>query len=217
MNITLTGSRTVANGTLEFQFSKPEGFTYQAGQSVDLTLPSGAMHPYSLVSAPHEDFLAIATRMRDSAFKNEIKALAPGTSVTIDGPFGSFFLHENTARPAVFLVGGIGVTPFYAMLKDAQERALPHSIYMLYGNKTREDAPYIGELESLVAASPNVKLKNVIGDRITTETVSTFVPRTEHPVYYMAGPQGMVTAMRTLLTELGVSGDDIRFEEFSGY
>jgi ferredoxin-NADP reductase len=213
----LLGSDTIANGTLEFRFTKPEGFQYRAGQSVDLTLQSQLMHPYSLASAPHEDHLTVVTRMRDSAYKKELKSLMINSAVTIDGPFGSFFLHDKVERPAVFLVGGIGVTPFYSILKDATERALPHQIYMLYGNKTREDAPYIAELEALSAMHQSFALKNVLGDRITADTVTAFAPTDKNPVYYMAGPVGMVTAMRSILTSLGVSDDDIRFEEFSGY
>lgn len=217
MKASFLNSDTVADGTMRFSFTKPEGFTYTAGQSVDLSLPSGAMHPYSLVSAPHEAEIVIATRMRDSAFKNELKALAPQAEVTIEGPFGSFFLHENTARPAIFLVGGIGVTPFYSMVKDATTRALPHQIYMLYGNRSPRDAAFVAEFDALALENTNFKIQNVYGAHIDADMVRAFAPTDKNPIYYMAGPQGMVSAMRTLLTEMGVSSDDIRFEEFSGY
>lgn len=210
-------SETVADGTMLFRFTKPEGFEFTAGQSVDLSLPSGAMHPYSLTSAPHEAELAIATRMRDSAYKNELKALKPEAEVTIEGPFGSFFLHENTERPAIFLVGGIGVTPFYSMAKDATTRALPHQIYMLYGNRSPRDAAFVTELDALAVENTNFKIQNVYGAHIDADMVRAFAPTDTNPVYYMAGPQGMVSAMRSLLKEMNVSNDDIKFEEFSGY
>ncbi len=229
MTITFQGSEIVAEGTKLFRFSKPAGFTYTAGQSVDLTLPSGLMHPYSLVSAPHEPDLAIATRMRDSAYKNELKALALGTDVTIDGPFGSFFLHEDSSRPAVFLAGGIGVTPFYSMIQDAAHRNLPHHIVMLYANKRPEDAPFLENLTELAQSYPNFTFVPTMDALATSSVIWTgeagridqamlrkYLPEGK-PIFYTAGPQGMVTAMRTLLNSIGVSNDDIRFEEFSGY
>ena len=49
--------------------------------------------------------------MRDTAFKWVLKTMEPGTEVTLDAPYGSFMLHNNASVPAVFLTGGIGVTP----------------------------------------------------------------------------------------------------------
>ena len=229
MMISLTASETVADGTKQFHFTKPEGFQYRAGQSVDLTLQSGLMHAYSLASAPHNSELCIATRMRGSAFKKELDALEPGDGVQIDGPFGSFFLHENAARPAVFLAGGIGVTPFYSMVQDAAHRKLPHKIVMLFSNKRPEDAPFLENLTQLAAEYTNFTFvptmdalatsKEVwLGEagRIDQAMVKKYLPEGQ-PIFYTAGPPGMVTAMRTLLNSMGVSDDDIRFEEFSGY
>jgi hypothetical protein len=53
--------------------------------------------------------------MRDTAFKRSLKRLPLGTGVKIDSPVGSFTLHKNSAKPAVFLAGGIGITPFFSI------------------------------------------------------------------------------------------------------
>lgn len=67
----------VAQGTMAFHFAKPVGFTFKPGQAVDLILTGShaaegdnGRHTFSLVSAPFEDELVVATRMRDSVFKN---------------------------------------------------------------------------------------------------------------------------------------------------
>jgi ferredoxin-NADP reductase len=52
---------------------------------------------------------------------------------------------------------------------------------------------------------------------ITLEMIKKYVPTAATPIYYLAGPKAMVTTMRNLLTTAGISNDDIRFEEFSGY
>lgn len=233
----LTGKKEIAEGTMEFSFERPAGFEYTAGQTIDLTLinPSetdteGSRRTFSLVSAPHEKELRIATRMRDTAFKRSLKALPEGTEAEIEGPFGSFTLHENVARPAVFLAGGIGITPFHSMAHDAAERDLPHRIILFYSNRRPDDASYFSELNALAKAHPrfafvptmtdgNLPADAWSGERgyVDADMLARHVPADASPVYYLAGPQGMVLALRDTLKASGISGDDIRYEEFSGY
>lgn len=234
---TLLGSRDVAEGTREFSFKRPEGFTYRAGQTIDLTLinppetdDEGNSRTFSLVSAPHEPDLRITTRLRDTAFKRTLKNMPVGTELSLDGPFGSFTLHENTERPAVFLAGGIGVTPFHSMIADATERSLPHHIYLFFSNRRPEDAAFLDEFEAFQKQNPNFKLVATMTDMehsarpwtgetgyIDAEMLRRHLPKEGSPIYYLAGPQSMVAAMRTTLNGIGVSNDDIRFEEFAGY
>lgn len=236
-NTKLIGKREVAEGTMEFSFERPSGFDYRAGQTVDLTLidppetdAEGNMRTFSLVSAPHEPMLKIATRLRDTAFKRTLKNMAPASDIALAGPFGAFFLHENAARPAVFLAGGIGITPFHSMITDAAHRALPHHLLLFYSNRRPEDAPFLSELEAIALRYPNFTFVPTMtemaespsaweGERgfIDAAMLSRHLPANLMPIYYLAGPQAMVTAMRTLLNSIGVSNDDIRFEEFAGY
>jgi ferredoxin-NADP reductase len=110
-----------AEGTMAFRFEKPPGFDFKPGQSVDLTLlnppetdSEGNVRTFSIASAPFEDQLRFATRMRDTAFKRSLRKVPLGTVVKMDSAMGSFTLHKNSAKPAVFLAGGIGITPFPA-------------------------------------------------------------------------------------------------------
>jgi ferredoxin-NADP reductase len=71
----------VAEATLAFQFGKPSGFECRPGQSSDLTLVNppesdseGNVRTFSIASAPFEDRLMFATRMRETAFKRSLKA-----------------------------------------------------------------------------------------------------------------------------------------------
>ena len=114
----LRGREQVAHGTMAFHFDKPAGFKFKAGQAIDVVLleasgtdPQSARHTFSIVSAPFENELVVATRMRDSAFKRALGALPIGASIAIEGPFGSLSLHNDRARPALFIAGGIGITP----------------------------------------------------------------------------------------------------------
>jgi ferredoxin-NADP reductase len=234
---TLIGKREIAEGTMEFSFARPAGFDYVAGQTVDLALVNppetdteGNRRVFSLVSAPHEDALRIATRIRDTAFKRSLRDAVPGMEADVEGPFGSFTLHENVARPAVFLAGGIGITPFHSMISDAAMRNLPHRIVLFYSNRRPEDAAYLEELTEFSATHPSFTFVPTMtgmeksaqgweGERgyVDAAMLSRHIPSGTAPVYYLAGPQGMVLALRDMLTASGVSGDDIRYEEFAGY
>ena len=75
----------VAEGTMAFHFEKPAGFSFKPGQATDVVLvdplftdAASARHTFSLVSAPFQDELIVATRMRDSAFKRALKSLPIG-------------------------------------------------------------------------------------------------------------------------------------------
>ena len=132
---TLLGRTEVAEGTMAFQFEKPTNFVFKAGQYIDLTLsgsqpqlgPSDGMtHTFSIASSPSDKDLVVTTRMRNTVFKRTISTLPIGSRAKVEGPMGSFTLHNNTSRPAVFLAGGIGIALFLSMLSYATEEKLRH-------------------------------------------------------------------------------------------
>ena len=229
--VALRRREPVAEGTLAFYFDKPAGFSHEAGQNAIFTLvespamdAAGPSRPFTIASAPHEPELMIATRMRDSAFKRYLAAAAPGTKLQIDGPAGIMVLHEDASRPAVFLAGGIGITPFLAMARDAAKRGLPHDVSLFYSNRRPQDAAFLAELERL--QGPNFRLISTMtaapdwrGERrlISRELLAEHVPDLRAPIYYFAGPPGMTMAVQGMLAELGVAEEDMRSEEFYGY
>lgn len=236
LQTTLRKRESLAEGTLAFHFDKPEGFDFKAGQAVELLLPDPANpgkdfgHAFSIVAAPHEGELVIATRMRDSAYKNVLKSLLPGAGVRLDGPFGSLTLHNKRARAAVFIAGGIGVTPFMSMLRHAAHQKLAQKIALLYSNRRPEDAAFLAELQALQESNPDFRLVGTMtemakssqpwdGERrmIDADFVREAVRDLPDPVFYVAGPPSMVEAIRKTLAEAGVDEDDIRSEDFYGY
>lgn len=227
----------VASGTMAFYFEKPEGFTYKAGQFADYTLinPSetdaeGNTRGFSLMSAPYEDDLALATRMRDTAFKRVLRTMELGTELTLDAPYGSFTLHNNTSIPAVFLTGGIGVTPVRSIVLQAAHDERPHRIFVFYSNRRPEDAAFLEELMELQKNKPNYTFVGTMTQMekssrewtgetgfITKAMLSKYIDDLTLPIYYVDGPPAMVNAMREALADAGVDDDNIRTEEFTGY
>lgn len=228
--------KEIAEGTMAFYFEKPAGFAYKAGNSVDITIVNppetdaeGNTRAFSIASAPHEKELMIATRMRDTAFKRVMKTEAHPT-VRLEGPFGSFTLHNDAARPAVFLMGGIGITPARAILVDAAKRKLPHALHLFYSNRRPEDAAFLTELQELEKENPRYHFIGTMtnmehsklpweGERgyLDETMLRKYLPDMTAPLYYIAGPPAMVAAMRAVLTKVGINEDHIRTEEFSGY
>src|ERR1700684_366278 len=161
----LKDRKEVAEGTMALRFEKPSGWTFEAGQYLDMTLldPSetdseGNVRSFTIASAPHEETLMVATRMRDTAFKNVLRTMPLGTAVKIEGPSGDLTLHNDSQRVAVFLAGGIGITPFRSIVHWAAKEKLPNRIVLFYSNRRPEDAAFLAELQSLERYNPKYKL-----------------------------------------------------------
>jgi ferredoxin-NADP reductase len=222
---------------MAFSFARPPGFAFEAGQNVLLTLvdppqtdAQGPSRTFTIASAPHEPDLTIATRMRDSAFKRVLRSAPAGLVARIEGPGGMMTLHEDVARPAVFLAGGIGITPFLSMARHAAQARLPHQIYLFYSNRRPEDAAFLAELHSLERANPRYRLIATMVEPqksaqpwsgqtgvINRELVEKHIADLSSAVFYFAGPPGMAMAMQKMLEGMGIAEEDMRSEEFYGY
>jgi ferredoxin-NADP reductase len=233
----LRGKEEIADGTVAFHFQKPGGFAFKAGQFGDFTLinpvetdAEGNIRGFSLASAPYEVDLMLATRMRDTAFKRVLRTMEIGTEVSLDAPYGSFTLHNNPRIPAVFLTGGIGVTPVRSIVLQAAYDNLPHKIFLFYSNRRPEDAAFLDELMEAQEKNPNYTFVGTMTEMekstrkwdgetgyINKAMLEKYVDDLMRPIYYVAGPASMVTVMRKTLNEAGVDDDNIRTEEFSGY
>jgi ferredoxin-NADP reductase len=227
----------VAEGTIAFYFEKPPGFLHDAGQSLTMTLINppetdgeGNSRTFTLASAPHESHLMIATRMRDTAFKRVLKSAPIGTTVTIDGPNGVMVLHDDATRPAAFLSGGIGITPFLSMARHAATQRLPLRLFLFYSNRRPEDAAFLEELQKMEQVNSNYRLIATMAEPeksarswsgetgfIRRDMLERHLPNLKSPIYYSAGPPAMTNAMQTMLESIGVSEDAMRSEEFYGY
>ena len=109
-----------------------------------------------------------STRIRDSPYKKRLSNLEQGAKVKVRGPEGRFVLHEDYSKPAVFLSGGIGVTPFRSMIKYATDKQIPLRIIMFDSNRNRSDILFKGEFDDWADRNKNLKIIYTIsedGDR----------------------------------------------------
>ena len=235
--IKLMRREEVAEGTVAFYFEKPDGFQFTAGQFLRFSLidppetgDEGDSRSFSIASAPRETDLMIATRMRDTAFKRVLKLMPIGSEIEVKGPYGRMTLHEDESRPAVFLTGGIGITPFRSMMVEATTTVHKHQLYLFYSNRRPEDAAFLDELTAVSNRNPNYvfipTMTSAAASKVTwtgetgyinREKLARFIDDLTAPIYYVAGPAGMVSAIRTTLADAGVDEGAIRAEEFAGY
>jgi NAD(P)H-flavin reductase len=101
---------------------------------------------------------------------------------------------------------------------------------MFYSNRRPEDAPFLSELQGLAQANDNFHLVPTMTEMeksgakwsgetgvVRAELLRRHLQGVERPIYYLAGPPGMVMGMQTMLDGLGVALEDVRDEEFYGY
>lgn len=225
------------DGTMAFYFERPSGFDFTAGQYVDVTLISppetdadGSIRSFSLASTPAEDHLLIVTRIRDTAFKLTLHDLPVDTEVELEGPFGSFMLHENPSKPAIFFAGGIGIAPISSMIFQAAKERPQCPLYLFYSNHHPKRAVFLKALQELEKKTPNFRFIPTMtgigrthpswsGETgfIGPEMLSRHLPNFQSPVCYLAGPPRFVAAMWEMLKCAGLDEDDVRREEFVGY
>lgn len=230
----LLGREGIARATAAFRLARPDGFSFEPGQAVNLTLveppetdAKGNSRTFSLASAPSEATLQIATRMRDTAFKRVLGSLAPGAALKIRGPMGKFTLPEEPSRPVVLLAGGIGITPFMSMLREEERRDSRRPRVLLYSNRTPADAPFLGELEAMAQRLSRFRLVSTMTEAVPVggtwggmadpDFLAREVPEARGSMHYLAGPPAMVASLRKALAATGVPEADVRTDEFYGY
>ena len=236
-----------------FKFSKQNNqeaaedktpLNYTAGQFAFFDIgevyndPKGPIKHFTISSSPSESFIMLSTRIRDSPYKKRLSDLEEGTKVKVRGPEGQFVLHQDYSKPAVFLSGGIGVTPFRSMIKYATDMQLPLKIVMFDSNRNRDNILFKREFDDWAINNKNLNIIYTISDdergqlsstasdwkgeygRIDKALILKYLDTNmlNNSVFYICGPPGMLKAMQSLLQDdLEIPKERIKVEEFTGY
>lgn len=208
--------------TLKLAPEKPEDrISFLAGQWVYWHLlnadgSSWGRAAFSIATAPSEfdqDF-QLGVKIQGD-FTKKGGQLQPGDVVGIQGPFGVFVLPKQ-AQHLVFFAGGIGITPFRSMIREAHLQGSATPITLFYSNRYIEDAVYFEELEQLAKEWPlftfvptltgedNPSIwKGELG-RCTLEMMKKYLPDLREPTYLMCGPDAFMDALKGILETEGV-------------
>jgi len=187
----------------------------------------GTTRVFTVASAPSETLVRLTTRLADqpSSFKHALAELSPGALLEVSGPHGQL-VYDGSEDASVFIAGGIGITPFRAMLADLAATGARPNITLLYSNST-PDIPFRAFLDGLAFAWQRFRVVYTVTgasaawhgprQRIGVHFLQQHARPTTRQVYYVCGPTPFVTSVRDALAELGVPGSQIRHEGFPGY
>lgn len=237
----LKSKEEIAKDTLKVVFEVDEPFSFEAGQYCFITLPQlkypdekGPKRHFSIVNSPNEKgIISFTTRRMNSGFKKTLEELPIGSEVELGPIAGVFTLPADSQRPLTFIAGGIGITPFISMLRCIKEENLPYKITLIYSNRDKDSTAYLDEVQNYQLPTTNYKLVLTMTDdpiwmgekrKVDAQFIKEYFSLGDEPTsgvndqsYMVVGPPGMVDAVRQSLTEAGVSQENIKFENFTGY
>uniref|UniRef100_H2Z324 NAD(P)H oxidase (H2O2-forming) n=1 Tax=Ciona savignyi TaxID=51511 RepID=H2Z324_CIOSA len=126
--ISVVYAELLPSDVTHLEFKRPVSFNYKAGQWVRIACLSQSpneYHPFTLTSAPHEETLKVHIRAVGpwtmnlrNIYNPDVLRDSPYPKLYLDGPFGEGHQDWYKYDVAVLVGGGIGVTPFAAILKD---------------------------------------------------------------------------------------------------
>jgi hypothetical protein len=152
----------VAEQTMAFSFERPSGFQFKAGQTLDLTssirqrlTPKGTRaHSRSRVRRTTQ---TSSSRPGYGTARSSGCSLRPRLPRPLKptGRWDRSRSTTNVTKPAIFLAGGIGITPFRSMIRDAVARNLAQQLWLFYSNHRPEDAAFLEDLQTLASNTPS--------------------------------------------------------------
>lgn len=192
--------------------------------------PRRGSRSFTMANSPTEERVMITTRIRDaSAFKKRLAALRRGDVLAAKGPLGKFTLPEGDAA-ALFLAGGIGVTPFRSMIKAAIDTGRTRPIALVVSDRVPEAIPFREELDRWAAAHPWLTIRRTVTrpeasskawqdhiGRIDAAWIRDLGIDWSRGLVYIAGAPGFIDAMTAVAASLGVPPERVKLERFLGY
>ncbi len=124
------------------QLPKSERLVFRAGQYIEILMRDGRQRAFSLANAPHDDeFLQLHVRYYAGGVFAEyaFHTLKVKDLLRIRGPYGSFCLREDSARPAIFVAGGTGFAPIKAVLEHAFAKGVAQPLELYWGVRAARD------------------------------------------------------------------------------
>jgi ferredoxin-NADP reductase len=226
MILTFIGSEKREADVTTFKFKPEQSVTWQAGQYLYYTLPHdnpddrGIKRWFTVAAPPSGGEVRITTRIVEgqqrSTFKEALHNLKPGDTIEAEAPEGDFVV-DDPARSMIFIAGGIGVTPFYAILAEANAQNQRLHVHLLYANRTN-DIVFRDEFEAFQEQNPDLKVDYVIQpDKLDDNRLKQAVDAETNPLIYISGPEPMVDAIGEQLVKVGVNEENIKKDHFPGY
>ena len=211
-----------------------------AGMWAELSIP-GLDRPrsYSFASAPYNEnpreFTFFIRKVPGGKFTEWLfdKNRDPDECITINGPFGSFYLREKKV-PFICIAGGSGLAPIKALLEDAVKNNIERDVIFLFGARTQEDLYCLEELNEVKNKwNKNVNFdfipvlnmepensnwtgaRGLVTDFFEEEYIKHQGQNIAGWQAYLCGPPPMVDAAQEVLEKNGISREEVFFDKFT--
>ncbi|MDE2259551.1 MAG: cytochrome b N-terminal domain-containing protein [Betaproteobacteria bacterium] len=195
---------------LELQPEIEEPLNFISGQYVSVLLDDGTKRSFSIANAPHRsDQLQMHIRLVEngkftSHVFNEMKV---GDMLKVEGPLGSFFLHETIDKPIIFMAGGTGFAPVKSMVEHAFNTGIKRSMVLYWGVRTQADLYLSGLPEQWQREHDNFKFIPVLSEPnlkedwqgrtgLVHEAILQDYQELDEYQIYACGPPAMIEAGR---------------------
>ena len=217
-NVKLVQRKQLLSDYYEFDFEKPEDFHFQEGQygtfeMIHKEIDDRKFRVFSFASTDDEPMIKIATKIPNPAtiYKQNLMTMELGEEMTMNAPIGKFTL--ETDKPAVFIAGGIGITPIRSILMSKEAKKSDRQDLLIY-SELEKYYPYQEDLESL----KHLKIVYV-SDVIPTQNaiVAAASSNQNDAWYYISGSPVFVKEISKLLESIGIESSQIKFDVFTGY
>lgn len=168
-------------------------------------------HPFTISAQAADGTISLGIKALGDCTRR-LLSIEGGVAVRIQGPFGTF-LADQTRGPSLWIAGGIGITPFLALLRTT---LLAQPVRLVYLYRSERDAAYLAELQALAVTQPNLALDAIASGTGMPDLPAILPSAADLGNWdcYLCGPPGLVTAAVALLQARGVPPGRIHFERF---
>ncbi len=218
---------------LRLQLPASDAFQYHAGQYVEFLLRDGDRRSYSMANAPHtqtvQPGLELHLRhMPGGKFTDHVfSAMKEKDILRIEGPYGSFFLREDSDKPIVLLASGTGFAPIKAVIEHMQHKGINRPATVYWGGRRPADLYQNAWLEARVAEMPNLRYVPVVSDALPEDAwtgrtgfvhqavLQDFPDLSGHEVYACGAPIVVESAHRDYVAKAGLPDEAFFADSFT--
>jgi CDP-4-dehydro-6-deoxyglucose reductase len=218
---------------LHLQLPANDPLRYHAGQYVEFILQAGARRSYSMANAPHTqgEKPAIELHLRHlpgGLFTDHVfSAMKEKDILRIEGPFGSFFLREDSAKPMVLLASGTGFAPIKAILEHMIWKKSERSAVLYWGCRSKADLYLHDWAEEATRRLPQLRYIPVLSEArleddwkgrtglVHQAVMHDFPNLMEHQVYACGAPIMVDSAKRDFVARCGLPDDEFYADSFT--
>jgi len=190
----------------------PGAYVFVAFYSDQHNTACGGYHPFS-ISARHDDAVRISVKALGDCTR-QMQHLRPGVLARVQGPFGTLFRAPASAKPEIWVAGGIGIAPFLGRLAQLPPDA---NIHLAYLYRSDDDALHLDELETAQKRVAGLHVWATATVAPSADTLTAWmagINDLKECNAYLCGPLPLIDLAQAALKKCGVPSARIHAERF---